>query len=319
MSRIVRAALTQTVNAFSAMPERVAELPALAGRLEEIRRANVEHHLELLEVAKRHSVQVICFGELFTAPYFALSADPMWRDLAEDAERGPTILRLRDAARGAAMIVIAPIYERDPSGQRFDTAVIIDQRGELLGKYRKNHIPYGKNEQSSFFENFYYDRSDGNNGATAANVSTNPFLPVFQTSVGRLGVAICYDRHFEGVMSGLAREGAELVFSPAVTFGEKSRRMWPLEFQVDAARHGLFIGGSNRLGVEPPWNQPYFGESHFVGPSGVADDLSSHPELIISDLDLADLSAPDPSGWNLGRDRRPEIYSTPTLGSGDDT
>ncbi len=110
-------------------------------------------------------------------------------------------------------------------------------------------------------------------------------------------------------MWSLAHEGAELVFSPAVTFGEKSQRMWHLEFPVDAARHRLFIGGSNRRGVEPPWNQPYFGESYFVGPGGVLPNLSTHPELIVSDVELAELSRPDPSGWNLPRDLRPDIYS----------
>jgi N-carbamoylputrescine amidase len=125
----------------------------------------------------------------------------------------------------------------------------------------------------------------------------------------RLGVAICYDRHFEGVMSALAQNGAELVLSPAVTFGEKSRRMWDLEFPVDAARHNLYIGGSNRRGVEPPWTQDYFGASYFAGPKGVVPNVTSPtPELVIADLDLDLLGGPDSSGWNLARDLRPAIY-----------
>ena len=93
-------------------------------------------------------------------------------------------------------------------------------------------------------------------------------------------------------MWSLAHEGAELVFSPAVTFGAKSQRMWHLEFAVDAARHNVFIGGSNRKGVEPPWNQPYFGESHFVGPNGVLQEsVSTHPNLVIADVDLGELQA----------------------------
>jgi len=187
--------------------------------------------------------------------------------------------------------------------------VVIDEQGEVLGTYRKTHIPHGKNEQGSFLEGFYYDRSDGKNALGPRNVSKNPHFPVFETSVGRLGVAICYDRHFEGVLWSLAHEGAQLVFCPAVTFGEKSQRMWHLEFQVDAARHNVFIGGSNRKGVEPPWNQPYFGESHFTGPNGKLANLSRHPELIVSDVALGELSAPDPSGWNLKRDLRHDIYS----------
>ncbi len=308
--RLVRAAMTQTVNAYREMPSTVDGLSALAGRLEDVRRANVDHHLELLEDCARQGVQVVCFGELFPGPYFALRSDPMWTALAEDARDGATITTLRAAARRLHMIVIAPIYELDStSGKRFNTAVVIDELGEVLGTYRKTHIPYGTNEQGSFHENLYYERSDGQNLLGATNVSKNPYFPVFTTSLGRLGVAICYDRHFEGVMWSLAREGAELIFSPAVTFGAKSERMWQVEFEVDAARHNVFIGGSNRSGVEPPWNQPYFGETHFVGPNGRAKDVSTHANLIVADLELSQLSAADPSGWNLPRDIRHDIYS----------
>jgi N-carbamoylputrescine amidase len=305
---IVRAAMTQTVNAYRDMPATVAELRSLEGRLFDVRRANVDHHVALLEEAARLGARVVGLGELFPAPYFALGRDPMWIALAEDAEHGETVTAMREAAKRLSLVVIAPIYELDPSGKRFNTAVVIDEKGDVLGTYRKSHIPYGTNEMGSFHENLYYDRSDGKNRLGPANVSKNPYFPVFATSVGRIGVAICYDRHFEGVMSALAREGAEIVLSPAVTFGAKSHRMWHLEFPVDAARHNLFIGGSNRKGIEPPWNQPYFGESYFAGPNGVAENVSSHPELIVADLDLAELSGADPSGWNLPRDIRYDIY-----------
>lgn len=308
MSRVVRIAMTETINAYDAMPARIADLPSLRGRLEDVRAANVEHHVALMREARARGVRVIGFGELFAGPYFALGKDPMWHELAEDAATGPTVTRVREAARELELIVIAPIYERAPDGRRFNTAVLIDERGEVLGKYRKTHLPQGANEQGSFDEPYYYERSDGDNGGWFANVSKNRFFPVYSTSIGKIGVAICYDRHFEGVMSALAREGAELVFSPAVTFGAKSQRMWHLEFAVDAARHNLFIAGSNRRGAEPPWNQPYFGESHVVGPNGVLPNVSDHSCLVITDVDLASLSQPDPSGWNLPRDVRRDIY-----------
>ena len=309
MSRVVRVALTETKNAYPDMPERMEDLPRLAGRLEGIREANVKHHLELMRVAKQQGAQIIGFGELFTGPYFALYQDPMWFSLAESALDGPTVRELGAAARELELVVVAPIYERAASGQRFDTALVIDASGELLGRYRKTHVPAGTNEQGSFDEPFYYDISDGDNGESAANVSKNPYFPVYQTAVGKVGVAICYDRHFEGVMSTLAAEGAELVFSPAVTFGSKSERMWQLEFQVDAARHKLFIAGSNRRGEEPPFHQPYFGNSYVAGPNGVLKDVSDHPNLVIVDCDLGERERPDPSGWDLGRDARPSIYN----------
>jgi N-carbamoylputrescine amidase len=308
--RLVRVAMTQTVNAYGAMPARIEDLAQLAGHLDDIRHANIDHHLALLEAAAAAGVRAIGLGELFTGPYFALHDDPMWTSLAEDAWDGPTVSALRAAAKQHGMVIVAPIYERDAlSGKRFNTAVVIDADGMVLGSYRKTHIPHGSNELGSFYEQLYYERSDGKNRVGASNVATNPFFPVLATAIGRIGVAICYDRHFDGVMLSLALEGAELVFCPAVTFGAKSQRMWPIEFAVDAARHNVFIGGSNRKGVESPWNQPFFGDSHFVGPNGRAPDVSAHPNLIISDLDLGELTEPDPSGWDFPRDNRHDIYS----------
>ena len=206
------------------------------------------------------------------------------------------------------MVVVAPIYELDGEC-RFNTAVVIDDQGTVLGRYRKIHIPGGSNEQGSFEERFYYAPSNGDLEPTKDNISENPYFPVFATRFGNLGIATCYDRHFEGVMRTLAQEGAELVFSPAVTFGQKSRRLWTHEFLTDAARHTIFIGGSNRDGREPPWNVEFFGESFFLGPDGPLQNLSDHKNLIIADLDLQRLAEPDSSGWNLARDARPETHS----------
>lgn len=311
MSRVIRAALTETRNAYADMPASVDALGELTQghRLDDLRAANVGHHLELLDAAASAGANVVCLGELFAGPYFALDKNPLWHALAEDAREGPTIGAMREAAKRHGMVLVCPIYELDAeSGKRFNTAVVIEGDGDLRGIYRKTHIPQGANERASFEETFYYERSDGRLGPSRGNVSGNPFFPVFQTSAGRIGVATCYDRHFPNVVETLAREGAEIVFSPAVTFGETSRRMWEMEFEVDAMRHRVFIGGSNRRGVEPPWTVEYFGASYFVGPHGRPAPVEVHPELVVCDLDLDLLSSSDPSGWDLGRDKRPEIY-----------
>ncbi|MEK7383036.1 MAG: nitrilase-related carbon-nitrogen hydrolase [Elusimicrobiota bacterium] len=296
---IVRAALTQTVNTFMDMPDSVADLGRLKVRLEDIRAANVAHNIALIQKAAKAGAKVIGLGELCTAPYFALGKDPMWLGMAENATTGPTITALCRAAAKHQIVIIAPLYELDgTTGKRFNTAVVIETDGLILGKYRKTHIPRGANEQGAFAETFYYGRSEGPS-----------YFPVFKTSVGKVGAAICYDRHFEGVVAALAAGGAQIVFSPAVTFGAKSRRLWEQEFLVDACRHRLFIGGSNRQGSEKPWNQPYFGASYFAGPDGEKlENISSRAELVIADLDLDALKRPDPSGWDLGRDVRPDIY-----------
>jgi beta-ureidopropionase len=305
----LRVALTQTRNAYQNMPADLSDLSSLAPMLADLRDANISHHIELLAEGSNAGVQIMGFGELFPGPYFALGRDPLWFGLAEDPLTGPTVSRLREAAIKHNMVVVAPIYEVDKSTQkRFNTAVFIEANGEILGIYRKTHIPEGSNEQASFCETYYYEKSDGELGNWPKNISKNPFFPVYESSVGRIAAAICYDRHFGGAMTSLASQGAELIFSPAVTFGEKSRRMWETEFEVDACRNRVFIGGSNRIGTETPWTQDYFGASYWVGPNGRCQNLSEHPNLIISDVDLDHLRDSDPSGWNFERDLRPDIY-----------
>lgn len=307
----VRAAMTQTVNAYPDMPESTAKLRNLKKRLDAVRGANVEHNVGLIRVAAKAGAKIVCLGELCTGPYFAMIKDPMWLALAEDAATGPSVGAFAEAAKENGIVVVAPIYELDAkTKRRFNTAVVIEADGKVLGKYRKTHIPCGANEQGEFAETFYYGRSEGpQNKKSAKILGKNPYFPVFKTSVGNVGVAICYDRHFEGVVAALAAAGAEIVFSPAVTFGAKSKLLWEKEFLVDACRHRLFIGGSNRRGAEKPWNQEYFGASYFAGPDGEkVSNRSPRPDLVIADLDLGSLKKPDPSGWNLRRDVRPDIY-----------
>lgn len=292
---VVRAAMTETRNVYADMPGSVDDLATLADKLEDIRMANVSHHVELIAAAAAEGVRIVGLGELFPAPYFALRRDEFFKGMAESALYGPTITTMREVARARQMVIVAPIYEL-AGEERFNTAVVIDADGELIGRYRKSHIPRGRNEQAEFDEMFYYGPS-----------RDQPPLPVFTTAVGRVGVSICYDRHFTGMVAGLAANGAEIIFSPAVTFGRKSRRLWDLEFEVDAARHRVFIGGSNRRGSEPPFDQEYFGASYFVGPGGRLENRSQHAQLIVSDLDLGGLGEPDESGWDLRRDARADI------------
>ena len=218
--------MTQTANAYEQMPERTDELPLLRDKLDEIRAANVTHNVALIAQAAQSGAKIIGLGELCTAPYFALYTDPMWLAFAEDAQTGPSVTAFCAAARQYGIIIVAPIFERDSqTGKRFNTAVIIDEQGSVLGKYRKTHIPCGQNDRGSFHETFYYGPSDGNLGPFAANIARNPYFPVFRTSVGNIGVAICYDRHFADSVASLAAAGAQIILCPAVTFGEKSHRI----------------------------------------------------------------------------------------------
>lgn len=310
-ARQLRVALVETRNAFAPMPQTEAELPAIAQRLDAVRQANVAHNVGLIHAAGAHGAGLVLLSEFCTGPYFALSRRAFWRDFAEDAADGPSVRAFAAAAAEAGVVVVAPIYERCArTGRLHDTAVVIENDGSLLGTYRKLHVPDGSNEQASFAEAFYYE-APGEPGPIwrpERNVSRHPLLPVFATAAGRIGVSICYDRHFDGVQRALARNGAELVLCPAVTFGAKSERMWRLESAVDAARHRIFVGVSNRIGSEAPWGQPYFGDSHVAGPEGILPADRSLAGLVLSDLDLDSLGATDPSGWHLDRDRRDGDY-----------
>jgi beta-ureidopropionase len=304
-----KVAVTETRNAYVSMPDGLSDLPRLASELEAIRKANVDHHRELIAAAAGAGVALIGLGELFTGPYFALENRPMWRGLAESAIDGPTITTMCELARQHGLGIVAPIYEHDQQTDRyFNTAVVIDPDGNTVGTYRKNHIPAGRNAMGEFFETAYYQASDGGSAhATGPRVSGTGHYPVFDMGCCKLGVAICYDRHFSGTMRELARGGAELVLCPSVTFGLKSREAWDAEFVCDSIRHNLFIGGSNRRGSEKPWDVSFFGEGYFSGPNGRLPNLSEDDRLIIAEIDPQLRNDDDPSGWNFARDRRPEI------------
>jgi len=188
MTASVRIAMTQTRNAYSPMPERVEDLPRLAGQLEAIREANVAHHVALIEEAARQGARVVGLGELFTSPYFALERRDMWLPMAEDAREGPTIRTLRDVAARLGVVLIAPIYELDTeTGERFNTAVIIDDDGRWCGRYRKTHIPCGTNEQGEFHETHYYGPPTGPHSLTMSRCSVT--IPTSRSSPRRPGAS----------------------------------------------------------------------------------------------------------------------------------
>ncbi|MCO4761393.1 MAG: hypothetical protein KC502_07805 [Myxococcales bacterium] len=312
---MVRCAMTETVNAYDKMPARVKDLSELVPHLEDLRAANVAHNIDLIRQAAARGVQVVGLGEFCTTPYFAMSRHPMWLSLAEDPLNGPSITAFSEVAAELEVVIVAPIYERcRQDGRLFNTAVVIDADGMVLGGYRKTHVPDGSNEKGSFHERFYYEGPDGPAPVQVpgANISNNLMFPVFRTRWLPIGVSICYDRHFGGVHRSLAENGAHLIFAPAVTFGEQSERMWELEFPVDAARYRVWIAGSNRLGAEAPWGQHFYGRSYVAAPDGRPEVDRSTDKLVIFDVPARVDRYNDPSGWRLVEDRRDDLYGART-------
>jgi N-carbamoylputrescine amidase len=249
-------------------------------------------HEDYARQAAAAGAKVICFQELFYGPYFCQQQDPKFYEYAESVP-GPTVERFQALAGELGMVMVLPVYEQEQPGVLYNTAAVIDADGKYLGKYRKNHIPQVK----GFWEKFYF--RPGNLG-----------YPVFDTAVGRIGVYICYDRHFPEGWRALGLAGAKIVFNPSATSRGLSSYLWKLEQPASAVANEYFIGAINRVGVEEFGDNDFYGTSYFVDPEGkfVGDVGHDHdPELIVRDLDLSLLDTVR-DRWQFYRDRRPDSY-----------
>jgi beta-ureidopropionase len=242
--------------------------------------------------AAAQGARVVCFQELFYGPYFCQVQDAEWYSYAESVP-GPTIERFQALAAELGIVMVLPVYEQEQRGVLYNTAAVVDADGKYLGKYRKTHIPHVK----GFWEKFYF--RPGNLG-----------YPVFDTAVGKVGVYICYDRHFPEGWRALGLNGAEIVFNPSATSRGLSNYLWKLEQTAAAVANEYFVGTINRVGIEDLGDDDFYGTSYFADPEGrpVGDfGRDSESEVIVRDLDL-DLLAEVRTRWQFYRDRRPDTY-----------
>jgi beta-ureidopropionase len=259
----------------------------------EIRNRMNDAHLPLIEQAGKAGVQVLCLQEVFNQPYFCPSQDVKWYAAVEKIPDGPTVTLMREYAKKYSMVIVVPIYEEDMTGVYYNAAAVIDADGKYLGKYRKTHIP----QVAGFYEKFFF--KPGNSG-----------WPVFHTAYCKLGVYICYDRHFPEGWRALALNGAEYIVNPSATVAGLSQYLWELEQPASAAANGCYIGAINRVGTEAPWNiGRFYGSSYFVNPRGkiVAKASEDKDELLVADMDW-DMVREVRNLWQFFRDRRPETY-----------
>lgn len=256
----------------------------------------IQKHEEFVRQAAAEGAQVICFQELFYGPYFGITEERKYYRYAEAAD-GPIVQRFAALAKEHNMVMVLPIYEEDMPGVYYNTAVVIDADGSIVGKYRKNHIPH----VDFFYEKFYF--RPGNMG-----------WPVFDTAVGKIGVTICYDRHFPEGWRVLGLGGAQIVFNPNASKPGLSNRLWDLEQPTAAGANGYYVVVPNRVGKED--NEygelavDFYGTSYMVDPRGnfVGERGNSTDEaLLIRDLDL-DLITEVRDEWQFYRDRRPDAY-----------
>ena len=283
MPRLIRCSLIQASNVGR-------EDQSLA----DVKAAMLDKHEKYIAEAGAKGSQITCLQEIFYGPYFCAEQQTRWYDFTEKIPDGPTIKRMQELARQHKMALIVPIYEIESEGVFYNTAAVIDNTGKYLGKYRKTHIPH---VAPGFWEKFYF--RPGNLG-----------YPTFDLGFVKIGVYICYDRHFPEGARALGLNGAEIVFNPSATVAGLSEHLWKIEQPAHAVANGYFIAAINRVGIEAPWNIGHFyGTSYFCNPRGqiVAEASREKDEVLTADLDLDQIKEVRQT-WQFFRDRRPDSY-----------
>jgi beta-ureidopropionase len=287
MARIVRAGLIQATLSEPA-----------TSSIEKIKKSMIDKHVAMIGQAADKGVEVLCMQELFYGPYFCAEQKTKWYELTEKVPDGPTTKLMCELARKHKMVIVVPMYEEELTGVYYNTAAVIDADGQYLGKFRKLHIPHC---DPGFWEKFYF--RPGNLG-----------FPVFQTKVGKVGVYICYDRHFPEGWRALGLAGAEIVFNPSATVAGLSEYLWKLEQPAAAANNIYFVGAINRPGWEEPWRiGEFYGQSYFANPRGqiLAQGCRDGDDIVTAELNF-DMIREVRNVWQFYRDRRPETYSSLT-------
>ena len=256
---------------------------------------NLSRGLQAARQAAQGGAQVICFAELAFEPFYPQVPAAQQngvsdvRELAETIP-GPMTEAFQALAAECGVVVILNLYERDGENA-YDTSPVIDADGQLLGRTRMVHIT----EYEHFHEQGYYD--PGDQGA-----------PVYDTHFGKLGVAICYDRHFPEYLRALTLGGAEVIFVPqAGAVGEWPDGLYEAEMRVAAFQNGVFTALCNRVGREE--RLTFAGESFVCDPGGrvVARAEAGCADVLHAELDLTQVGASHGRKLFI-RDRRPELY-----------
>jgi N-carbamoylputrescine amidase len=212
---------------------------------------------------------------------------------------GPTIARMGEVARATGTVLICPIFEQ--AGDRFyNTAAVVGPGGQVIGKYRKSSIPFmdrSRSKEPRGNEKYYFTPGDLG-------------FPTFPTPFGaRIGLLICYDRHFPEAARVLGLNGAEIVFVPTATTG-MTRYLWDLELRAHAVANIYYVCGVNKVGVDVGGSaRNHFGSSLVVNPRGevMAQASDTREDVIVVDIDLSVI--PEMRAlWGYYRDRRPDLY-----------
>ena len=249
---------------------------------------NLKKAIEFSQIAIDKGANIICFQELFTTHWFPREMDKRHFSYAEKID-GPSITKMQELAKVNEVVLVCPIFEMEEEKAFYNSAVVIDAGGEILGTYRKIHVP-----QIPLWEERYYF-SPGNLG-----------FPTFKTKFADVGIQICWDNFFPEGARILALKGAQIIFSPtAAAFA--SQRKWETVIASNAISNGLYIFRVNRIGSEE--KKDFYGRSFCVSPEGDFMDKPTGMKegIALIDIDLKNIDKARKE-WPFFKDRRPEVY-----------
>lgn len=251
---------------------------------------NIQRGIEAVKLAASKGANIICFAELaFTRFYPQQPAKKNYKDLAETIP-GSTTNKFVQLAKELKVVIILNLFELD-GNNTYDSSPVIDNHGNILGATRMIHIT----DYACFHEQGYYTPGDTD-------------APVYETEFGKIGIAVCYDRHYPEYMRKLALNGAEIVFIPqAGAVGEWPDGLYEAEMQVASFQNGYFTALCNRVGEEECLT--FAGESFVCNPKGevIAQAGQGTNEILYADINQSEVETSHARKLFL-RDRRPELY-----------
>lgn len=242
----------------------------------------------LIDLAVQEGARIVALPQLFNTRWFAHSIDSA-NFSASEREDGPTVSLMRETAAKRGVVIIAPIFEEE-NGEYYNTAFVLGVNGEIIGKYRKVHVP-----QIPLWEERAYFKP-GNLG-----------FPVFDTPFGKIGVQLCWDIFFPEGFRSLALKGAEMVFAPTASAFEHSHKKWERAIAAAAHANGMYIFRVNRVGKEE--KQEFYGKSFCVRPDGefVHRPSGSSEGVVLAEMDMTEVARVR-NEWVFLKDRRPGEY-----------
>jgi N-carbamoylputrescine amidase len=290
-----------TVKMSNDSPTQVALVQMRCGQQPE---ANLAHALELIDDAVKSGAEIVCLPELFRSQYFCQSENHDNFSLAESIP-GPSTDALTKFAREKSVIIVASLFEKRAAGVYHNTAVMIDADGNILGKYRKMHIP----DDPFYYEKFYFTPGDLG-------------FQSWKTTRGNLGVCICWDQWYPEAARLTALRGAEIIFYPTAIgwhlsekkeFGKAQHSAWETIQRGHAIANGCYIAVANRIGHEAPAGGDgieFWGRSFVCGPGGeiIAKGSVDREEIVMAGIDWSAVNR-HRTHWPFLRDRRVDAYA----------